>query len=86
MIRGLAVFLLFCLSAQPVFAFNIDWHERVQKFSRYVHQHSVAQGRRVLALETQSKGFSRRVYGYLCALEAQARPFQARPDSSAPQE
>ena len=83
MVRGLAVFLLFCLSAQPVFAFNINWHERVQKFSRYVDQHSVAQGRRVQVLETQSKGFTRRVHGYLRALEAQARPFQTQPVPSA---
>jgi len=85
-VRSLAVCLLFCLSAQSVFAFNIDWNERVRKFSRYVGQQSVAQGRRTQVLETQSKSFTRRVQGYLRALEMQARPFQATPVPSAAQD
>jgi len=81
--RSLAVVLLFFLSVRPVCAFNVNWHERVQRFSRYVDQHSIAQGRRTQMLETQSRSFSRRVPGYLRALEGHARPFQAKPAPSA---
>jgi hypothetical protein len=84
MARSLALFLLFgLLSAQPAFAFNINWHGRVQRFSQYVGKHSFAQGKRLLVLEKESTSFKRRINGYLRALEAQARPFQARPVSGA---
>jgi hypothetical protein len=78
MVRCLAVFLLVCLGAQPAFALNINWHKRVQRFSQYVGKHSIAQGKRTLVLEKESRGFKRRVNGYVRALEAQARPFQAK--------
>jgi len=77
MARGLVVLLLLCLSAEPVFAFNVNWQERVQRFSRYVGDHSIAQGRRVQGLEMQGQSFQRRVEGYARALEARARPFQS---------
>jgi hypothetical protein len=83
MARSLAVLLFFCLSAQPVFAFNLDWSRRVRGFSQYVAQHSSAQGKRSLVLGTHSESFKRRVNGYLRALDIQARPFQARPGSGA---
>ena len=76
MVRTLAVFLLLCLGAQPVFAFNINWQERVQRFSRYVDKQAIAQDRRTRDFGVQSRGFNRRVEGYVRALEAQARPFQ----------
>ena len=79
MVRSLAVFLLLCLSAQPVFAFSINWPERVQVFSQYVGRHSAAQGRRTQFLAMQSQGFNSRVQGYVQALEMRARPFQAKP-------
>jgi len=78
MSRCLAALVFLCLSVQPAFAFNVNWHERVQRFSRYVDQHSIAQGRRIQTLETQSRSFKRRVSGYLRALEATARPFQTQ--------
>ena len=78
MARSLAVFLLLCLSAQPVFAYNIDWQGRVQRFSKYTHRESVAQDRRTQALAMQSKNFSRRATNYLRALDEHARPFQAK--------
>ena len=77
MVRGLVALLLLCLSAQPVFALNIDWQTRIQRFSRYVGEHSLAQGRRARVLEMQSRSFNSRVEGYVRALEARARPFQA---------
>jgi len=77
MARGLAVFLFLCLSAQPVFASNINWQERAQRFSRYVGEQSIAQGRRARMLEMQAQSFHRRVQGYVRALEARARPFQS---------
>jgi hypothetical protein len=83
MVRGLAFFLLFCLSAQPVFAFTVNWPERVQRFSRYVGRHAIAQDRRTQALGVQSRSFHSRVPGYVRALEARARPFQAKPISEA---
>ena len=83
MARSLATVLLFFLSVQPVRAFNVNWPERVQRFSRYVDQHSIAQGQRTQVLEKQSKSFTRRVHGYLRALEGHARPFQAKPAPSA---
>ena len=83
MARSFAVFLLLCLSAQPVFAFNINWQERVQRFSRYVGEQSIAQDRRTRGLEMQAQSFHRRVQGYVRALEAQARPFQAKPSRGA---
>ena len=77
MARGLAVFLFLCLSVQPVFAFNINWQERAQHFSRYVGAQSIAQSRRTRMLEMQAQSFHRRVQGYVRALEARARPFQS---------
>ena len=77
MARSLAVFLLLCLSVQPVFAFNINWQERVQRFSRYVDKQSIAQGRRVQVLEKQARSFQLRAQDYARALEAQARPFKS---------
>jgi hypothetical protein len=74
-VRTLAVLLLLCLGAQPVFAFNINWQKRVERFSRYVGKHVIAQDRRTRDLGVQSKSFNRRVQGYVRALEAQARPF-----------
>jgi hypothetical protein len=85
MVRSLAALLLLCLSAQPVFAFNIDWQGRVERFSRYVDKHSLAQGQRRRILEMQSQGFNTRAPVYVRALEARARPFQAKPASSAAQ-
>ena len=79
MARCLAVLVFLCLSAQPAFAFNINWHERVQRFSQYVDRHAIAQDRRTRNLERQSKGFNHRVQGYVRALEMRARPFQAKP-------
>jgi hypothetical protein len=76
MARGLAVFLLLCLSVQPVFAVNINWPERVQRFSRYVSEQSIAQGRRTRVLEMQAHSFHHRVQGYVRALEQRAKPFQ----------
>ena len=81
MVRTLAVLLLLCLGVQPVFAFNINWPERVQRFSRYVGKHVIAQDRRTRDLGGQSKSFNRRVEGYVRALEAQARPFLAPPQA-----
>ena len=85
MARSLAVLLFFFLSVQPVFAFNINWQERVQRFSRYVDQHAIAQGRRTRNLEVQSKNFNHRVQGYVRALEMRARSFQAKPPALAAQ-
>jgi len=68
MARGLVVFLLLCLNAQPVFALSIDWEKRMQRFSRYVSEHSLAQGRRTRVLEVQSMSFNSRVEGYVRAL------------------
>ena len=76
MARSLAVFLFLCLSVQPVFAVNINWQERVQRFSRYVGEQSIAQGRRARILEMQAQSFHRRVQGYVRILEARTRPFQ----------
>jgi hypothetical protein len=78
-VRSLAVFLLLCLSAQPVLAFTVNWPERVQRFSRYVGRHAIAQDRRTQVLGVQSRSFNSRVQGYVRALEARARPFQAKP-------
>ena len=80
--RSLAVFLLLCLSAQPAWAFNINWQERVQLFSQYVGKQSVAQGQRTQTLGMQSKSFNTRAQRYVRALEARARPFQAKPEPS----
>ena len=85
MARSLAVLLFLCLCAQPVFAFNINWQERVQHFSRYVDTQSIAQGRRTRVLGMQSQSFNSRVQGYVRALEARARPFQGKPASAAAQ-
>ena len=79
MVRTLAVLVLLCMGAQPVFAFNINWAERVQRFSLYVGKHVIAQDGRTRDLGVQSKSFNSRVQGYVRALEAQARPFQANP-------
>ena len=73
MARGLAVFLFLCLSAQPVFAFSIDWQKRVQRFSQYVGKHAVAQGELARMLGMQSKSFNSRVQSYVRALEKRAR-------------
>ena len=78
MVRGLALLLLLCLSVQPACAFTVNWAERVQRFSRYVDGHAIAQDKRTRVLGTQSKSFNRRVQGYVRALEARARPFQAK--------
>ena len=83
MARSLAVFLFLCLSVQPVFALSINWQERVQRFSRYVGEQSMAQGRRTRVLEMQAQSFHRRVQGYVRALEARARPFQVKPAQGA---
>ena len=77
--RSLAVCLLLCLSAQPACAFNVNWPERVQRFSGYVERHAIAQGQRTRALEMQAQSFQRRVQGYVRVLEAQTRSFQASP-------
>ena len=77
MVRTLVVLVLLCLGAQPVYAFNINWQKRVEGFSRYVDKHVIAQDRRTRDLGMQSKNFNRRVQGYVRALEAQARPFNA---------
>ena len=82
MARSLVVFLLLCLSARPACAFNINWQERVERFSGYVDKQSIAQGRRTQVLGLQSKSFISRVQGYVRALEARARPFQAKPAST----
>ncbi|MDR2695503.1 MAG: hypothetical protein LBC79_03890 [Deltaproteobacteria bacterium] len=79
MVRSLAVLLLLCLGVQPVFASAVNWPERVQRFSRYVGRHAIAQDRRTQVLGGQSQSFNRRVQGYVRALEARARPFQAKP-------
>jgi len=80
MARSLVVILFFCLmSVQPVFAHSVNWQERVQRFSRYVSEHSIAQGQRTQGLEVHGNGFNRRVQHYVRALEAQARPFKAIP-------
>jgi len=76
MVRSLAVLLLLCLSARPAFALNVNWQERVQRFSQYVDKQSSAQGQRTRVLAVQSKSFNSRVQVYVRALEAQARPFQ----------
>ena len=76
MVRILAAFLLICMGAQPVYAFNINWQERAQRFSLYVDKHVKAQDRRTRDLGVQSGSFNRRVQGYVRALKAQARPFQ----------
>ena len=65
MVRSLIAFLLVCLSAQPVFAGNINWQERVQRFSQYVEKQSIAQGRRTRALAAQAESFSSRVDQYV---------------------
>ena len=83
--RGLVVLLLLCLSAQPVFAFGVNWQERVQRFSQHVGAHSIAQGQRTRALAMQSQSFNSRVQGYVRTLEARARSFQATPTSSGAQ-
>ena len=85
MVRTLAVLLLLCLGAQPAFAFNINWQAHVQRFSRYVGKHAIAQDKRTRNLGVQSRSFNRRVQGYVRALEKQARPFQAKPVSAAQQ-
>jgi len=77
MARSLAVFLFLCLSMQPAFALNINWQERVQRFSGYVDKQSIAQGLRTRALGMQSQSFNKRVQSYVRALEARARPFAA---------
>ena len=82
MSRSLVLLLLCCLSARPAFAFNVNWPERVQRFSRYVDTHAIAQGQRTQMLGVQSKSFNNRVQGYTRALEAQARPFQNSPSTS----
>ena len=84
MIRILAVVLLLCLGAQPACAFNINWQAQVQRFSRYVGKHAIAQDKRTRDLGVQSRSFNRRVEGYVRALEKQARPFQ-KPASAAQQ-
>jgi len=85
MTRSLAVVLFLCLSVQPAFAFNINWQERVQRFSQYVGTQSIAQGRRTQILGTQSQSFNKRVQGYVRALERLARPFHAKSASAAAQ-
>jgi len=82
MARSLAVLLFLCLSVQPVFALNINWQERVQRFSQYVDTQSIAQGRRVQMLGMQSQSFNTRVQSYVRALETLTRPLQAKPDSA----
>ena len=77
MVRTFAVLLLLCLGAQPAFALNVNWQKRVDRFSRYVGKHVIAQDRRTRDLGVQSRSFNRRVQGYVRALEAQARPFNA---------
>jgi len=69
MVRSLAVLLFLCLSAQPVFAFNVNWQGRVQHFSQYVGKQSLAQGQRTRMLGIQSKSFNSRVQGYVRTLE-----------------
>ena len=83
MVRTLAVFVLLCLSAQPVCAFSVNWQERVQSFSRYVGKHVIAQDGRTRDLGRQSKSFNRSVEGYVRSLEMQARPFLAQPQPAA---
>lgn len=82
MVRSLAVLLLLGLSVQPAFALNINWQERVQRFSRYVDKQSLAQGQRTRVLGMQSQGFNRRVQVYVRALEDLTRPFQASPTAT----
>jgi hypothetical protein len=77
MVRILAVFLLLCLSEHCAFALNINWQKRVQRFSQYVGEQSIAQGQRTKVLEMQSKSFNSRAQTYVRALEARARPFQS---------
>ena len=79
MARILAVFLFLCLSVQPVFASNINWQERVQRFTRYLEEQAVAQGRRTRGLEMQAQNYKRRVQDYVRALEARGRAFQGKP-------
>ena len=86
MVRSLAVLLFFFLSAQPVFAFTINWQGRVQRFSQYVGTQAIAQGQRTRMLGMQSESFKSRVQGYVRALEIQARPFQIKPASDAAQQ
>ena len=83
MARNLAVLLFFCLSVQPACALNINWQERVQRFSQYVDAQSVAQGQRSRFLGMQAQSFTTRVQGYVRALEDRARPFQSAPPASA---
>jgi len=85
MARSLVVLLLLCLSVQPTFALNINWQERVQRFSQYADKQSIAQGRRTQVLGVQSQSFNRRVQGYVRALEALARPLQTNSASAAAQ-
>ena len=85
MARSLAVFLFIFLSAHPVSALDINWQERSQRFSRYVGEHSVAQGQRTQGLAVQSQSFNRRVQGYVRALEVRALPFQSKPVADAAQ-
>ena len=73
MARGLAVLFFLCLSVQSVFASNINWQERVQRFTRYVEEQAIAQGRRTRGLEMQAQNYHRRVQGYVRALEARGR-------------
>ena len=72
MVRSLAVLLLLCLSAQPVLALTVNWPERVQRFSRYVGRHAIAQDRRTQALGTQSRSFNSRVQSYVKNLHGRA--------------
>ena len=72
MVRSLAVLLLLCLSAQSVFAFTVNWSERVQRFSRYVDRHAIAQDRRTQVLGTQSRSFNSRVQSYVKNLHGHA--------------
>ena len=85
MVRILVVALLLCLGARPACAFNINWQAQVQRFSRYVGKHAIAQDKRTRNLGVQSRSFNRRVEGYVRALEKQARTFQAKPASAAQQ-
>ena len=82
MSRSFAVLLLLCLSVQPAFAFNINWQERVQRFSRYADSQAIAQGRRVQVLGMRSQSFNKRVQSYVRALETRARPFQVKSAST----
>ena len=82
MARSLAVLLFLGLSVQPAFALNINWQERVQRFSGYVDKHSLGQGQRTRVLGMQSQSFNRRVQVYVRGLEDLARPFQAIPTTA----